>query len=78
MLSVQNNTIVLQIPVMVAIGGGTSSAQILICSNANYAVGSNAYEVTFRSSYSTTIVPPSSGYTFFVLMVAIAMTFTVS
>ena len=78
MLSVQNNTIVLQIPVMIGISGGTSSAEILICVNANYAVTSDANMITFSSSYSTTIVPPSSGYTFYILMTAIAITFTVS
>jgi len=78
MLSVQNNTIVLQIPVMVGISGGSSSAEILICVNANYVITSNANKITFSSSYSTTIAPPSSGYVFYILMTAIAMTFTVS
>jgi len=78
MISVQNNTIVLQIPVMVGISGGSSSAEILICVKANYGVGPYANEITFSSSYSTTIAPPSSGYTFYILMTAIAITFTVS
>ena len=89
MLSIQNNTIVLQIPVMVVISGGSSSAEILACANASYNVGcyGTNYSKTdvdflnmssFSSSYSTTIVPPSSGYTFYILMTAIAITFTVS
>jgi len=78
MISVQNNTIVLQIPVMVFINGGSSSAEILICANANYTVSYGTPLASFSSSYSTTIAPPSSGYTFYILMTAIAITFTVS
>jgi hypothetical protein len=78
MISIQNNTIVLQIPVMVGINGGASSAEILICSKASYAVNSNTPNTSFSSSYSTTIAPPASGYVFYILMTAIAITFTVS
>ena len=78
MLSVQNNTITLQIPVMVPVSGGTSSAEILICGSVGYYIRSNGSAGSFSSSYSTTIAPPSSGYTFFVLMAVIAITFTVS
>jgi len=78
MLSVQNNTIILQIPVMVPVSGGTSSAEILICGSVGYYIRSNGSAGSFSSSYSTTIAPPSSGYTFFVLMAVIAITFTVS
>jgi hypothetical protein len=91
MLSIQNNTIVLQIPVLVPIGGGSSSAQILICGTTVYngitflgGYGGPPYNVnsygkfTLSSSYSTTIVPPSSGYIFFVLLAVITMIFTVS
>jgi len=88
MLSVQNNTIVLQIPVLVAINGGTSSAQVLICGTykyvyVNYMQGPNGTisfgdDVTFSTSYSTTIAPPSSGYIFVALLAVIAITFTVS
>jgi len=78
MLSIQNNTIVLQMPFMIAIDGGSSSAEILMCMYANYALGANASRFTFSSSYSTTIVPPSSGYTFYILMVTLAIMFTVS
>jgi len=78
MISVQNDTIVLQIPVMVMIGGGTSSAEILMCENALYYNNSTNSHVSFSSSYSTTIAPPSSGYIFFALLAVIAMTFTVS
>jgi hypothetical protein len=88
MASVQNNTIVLQIPVLVAINGGTSSAQVLICGTYKYIyvnymeepngsinLGNN---FTFNASYSTTIAPPSSGYIFIALLAVIAITFTVS
>jgi len=89
MLSIQNNTIVLQMPFMIAINGGSSSAEILMCMYANYNVGcyGTNYSKTevfsintssFSSSYSTTIVPPSSGYTFYILMVTLAIMFTVS
>ncbi len=78
MISVQNNTIVLQIPVMIGISGGSSSAEILICANAKYYDYTNSNTITFSSSYSTTITPPSSGYVFYILMTAIAITFTVS
>ena len=78
MLSIQNNTIVLQIPVMVTISGGSSSAEILICGKASYNVNNFNPNASFSSSYSTTIAPPSSGYTFYILMTAIAITFTVS
>ena len=87
MLSIQNNTIVLQIPLMIPISGGASQAQVLICGNFIYnnsAViqGSGIYvgqaTYTFSPSYSTTIAPPSSGYTFYALLTVIAITFTVS
>jgi hypothetical protein len=88
MISVQNNTIVLQIPALVLIGGGTSSAEVLICGSFQYqyvnptpppgsrpGFGSTA---TLNTSYSATITPPSSGYLFFALLAVIAITFTVS
>jgi hypothetical protein len=78
MLSIQNNTIVLQIPVMIGISGGTSSAEILICGKASYNVDKPTPNVSFSSSYSTTITPPSSGYVFYILMTTIAITFKVS
>jgi hypothetical protein len=93
MISIQNNTIILQIPVLVPINNGVSSAEILICQSGKYytetngvspgqtVTGSNftLYNVyTFSSSYSTTIAPPSSGYIFFALLAVIAITFTVS
>jgi hypothetical protein len=93
MISIQNNTIIVQIPILISINNGTSSAQVLMCESAQYTQFSfNARPgnfnderqitlgntVSFNSSYSTTIIPPSSGYTVFVLLAVIAMTFTVS
>jgi len=93
MLSIQNNTIILQIPILVPISGGSSSAEVLICETAKYYTNTNSVTpgqsagsgnfaldnlYTFNSSYSTTIAPPSSGYIFFALLAVIAITFTVS
>ena len=87
MLSIQNNTITLQIPAMVLIGGGASSAEVLICGSFKYDLTNYTSTSTgmttqstasVSSSYSTTIAPPSSGYIFYVLMTVIAITFTVS
>jgi len=93
MISVQNNTIILQIPVLVPINNGASSAEVLICESAKYYTITNNVnpgqsaspsnftlynQYTFSSSYSTTIAPPSSGYIFFALLAVIAITFTVS
>jgi hypothetical protein len=78
MISVQNNTIVLQIPVLALIGNGTSSAEVLICEYANYQFTDLVTVEGFSASYSTTIVPPSSGYIFIALLTVIAITFTVS
>jgi len=87
MISIQNNTIVLQLPFMTPINGGTSQAEVLICGNFIYNnsaviqnsgiyVGQVTY--TFSSSYSTTIATASSGYIFYALLSVIAITFTVS
>jgi len=93
MISIQNNTIIVQIPILIPINNGTSSAQVLMCESAQYTQFSfNASPgnfnsgnqislgntIGFKSSYSTTIIPPSSGYTVFVLLAVIAITFTVS
>jgi len=93
MLSIQNNTIILQIPILVPISGGSSSAEVLVCEAGIYETITNGitpgqsvapggfvlgYPYNFNSSYSTTIAPPSSGYIFFALLAVIAITFTVS
>jgi len=93
MLSIQNNTIILQIPILVPISGGSSSAEVLVCEAGIYEPITNGitpgqsvasggfvlgYPYNFNSSYSTTIAPPSSGYIFFALLAVIAITFTVS
>jgi hypothetical protein len=78
MISVQNNTIVLQIPVLTLMNNAVSSAEVLICEYANYQYSDYTTVYGFSFSYSTTIVPPSSGYIFVALLTVIAITFTVS
>jgi len=78
MISVQNNTIVLQIPALALIQNGTSSAEVLICESVVYQYTDLTTVQGFNPSYSTTIAPPSSGYIFVALLTVIAITFTVS
>jgi len=71
-------TIVLQIPVLALLTNGTSSAEVLICEHVYYQFTDFTTVQDFSTSYSTTIVPPSSGYIFVALLTVIAITFTVS
>jgi len=70
---VQDNNVVLEVPVMVGLGGGVSTAEMLICYNASY---NNMPNIS--GSYATTLSPPVSGSTFYLVLATITLTFQTS
>jgi hypothetical protein len=78
---VQNNNVILEVPVMVALGGGVSTAEMLICSTANYAwayVAGNPTVFTISAQFTTTLSPPVSGGTFYLALATITLIFQTS
>jgi len=78
---VKGDSVILEVPVMVAIGQGVSPAEILICSTAQYVysnVGGNPTAFTTSSQLNTTLSPPVSGGTFYLALATITLTFETS
>jgi len=70
---VQGNSIILEVPVMVGLGGGVSNVNMLICYNVKY---SNMPNIS--GCYQTTLSPPMSGGTFYLGLATITVIFQTS
>jgi len=70
---VQSNNVIVEIPVMVGLGGGVSTAEMLICYNTAY---NNMPNIS--GSYTTTLSPPVSGGTFYLALATITLIFQTS
>jgi hypothetical protein len=74
---VQDNNIVMEFPVMVGLGGGTSTAEMLVCYNIRYAIGAGvAFNIS--GNFSTTLSPPVSGGTFYLVLATMTVIFQTS
>jgi len=74
---VQSNNVIMEFPVMVALGGGVSTAEMLICSTVKYGV-LNQYEIPISTQFTTTLSPPVSGGTFYLVLATITVIFQTS
>jgi len=74
---VQGNCIIIEFPIMGAIGTGVSSLEILICSNVAYGASGNVF-FTISNTFTTTLTPPVSGGTFYLALATITLTFQTS
>jgi len=69
----QGNNVILEFPVMVGLGGGVSTAKMLICSTASY---NNMPSIS--GQFITTLSPPVSGGTFYLALATITLIFQTS
>jgi len=69
----QGNSVILEVPVMVGLGGGVSTAEMLICYNIYYQNMPN-----FSGQFTTTFSPPVSGSTFYLALATITLIFQTS
>jgi len=74
---VQGNNVILEVPVMIALGGGVSTVNMLICYNLIYNIG-NGGSFTISNSFNTTLSPPVSGGTFYLALATITIIFQTS
>jgi len=74
---VQDNSIISEIPVMIAIGAGTPTTEILICSSIIYYI-LNVGSFTISSNFSTTLSPPVSGSPFYIALATITIVYQTS
>jgi hypothetical protein len=72
-IDVQGNSIILEVPVMVGLGGGVSTAEMLICYNIKYDNMPN-----ISGQFTTTLSPPVSGGTFYIALATITIIFQTS
>jgi hypothetical protein len=70
---VQNNNVILEFPLAISLGAGVSSVEVLLCTSTSY-----INMPTFSGSISTTIAPPVSGATFYVVIATITITYQAS
>ena len=70
---VQGNSVILEVPVMVGLGGGVSTVEMLICYNARY---NNMPNIS--GQFTTTLSPPVSGSTFYLALATITLIFQTS
>jgi len=70
---IQNNSIILEFPFAVPLGAGVSNVEVLLCTVAPY---NNI--PTISGSISSTLTPPVSGATFYVVIATITITYQVS
>jgi len=78
---VQGNSVITEIPVVVVIGTGVSTAEILICSSVGFSVptiGGWQQIFTISTNFQTTLSPPVSGGQFYVALATITITFQTS
>ena len=74
---IQDNNVIMEFPVMVGLGGGVSTVEILICSTVNYNTPS-AIAFTISTQSNTTLSPPVSGGQFYVGLATITLIFQTS
>jgi len=70
---VQGNNVIMEFPVMVGLGGGVSTAEMLICYNIQY---QNMPAIS--GQFNTTLSPPVSGSTFYLALATITVIFQTS
>ena len=70
---VQSNSVIMEFPIMVAIGGGVSTAEMLICYTVTY---NNMPNIS--GQFTTTLSPPVSGGTFYLALATITVIFQTS
>jgi len=78
---VQGNSVIMEFPVMVGLGGGVSTAEMLICSTVAYVyayVSNNPVAFTISTQFNTTLSPPVSGGTFYLALATITLIFQTS
>jgi len=69
----QGNNVILEVPVMVGLGGGVSTVDMLICYNIKYNSMPN-----ISGQFTTTLSPPASGGTFYLALATITIIFQTS
>ena len=70
---VQGSSVIMEFPVMVGLGGGVSTAEMLICYNIYYQNMPN-----ISGQFTTTLSPPVSGGTFYLALATITLIFQTS
>ena len=78
---IQGNSVIMEFPITVAVGGGVQTVDILICSTEQYVyanISGNPTVFTISNNFSTTLTPPVSGGTFYLALATITITFQTS
>ncbi|AAL27769.1 Ig heavy chain-related protein [Sulfolobus islandicus filamentous virus] len=76
---IQNNALTVEFPLQAPIQGGASNPEVFICTTLNFTYTNSTSVITqISGNESTTVTPPVSGATFYVAIVTISITYTVS